>query len=98
MREAPCGRLFCARETDRKRAKRQPTLDTSRYHTTPPFTHRHTSDLLSSAFANLTSLAKELINLGKEAGNLEPTISTDEIQPLAHAAILPNGSPFDSRF
>lgn len=62
--------------------------------------HRHTSDLLSSSSADLTTLIKELIDLGKKAGNLKPTISTDEIQPLAHAAILPNGSghPFDSRF
>lgn len=81
-----------------KKSKRQATPDTSRYRTTPPFTHRHTSDLLSSSSVDLTTLIKELINLSKKAGNLEPTISTDEIQPLAHAAILPNGSPFDSRF
>lgn len=98
MVRRPAGRLFCARETDRKSSKRQSTLDTSQHCATQLFTHRHVSDLLNSAFANLTSLAKELINLSKETGNLEPTISTDEIQPLAHAAILPNGSPFDSRF
>ena len=98
MIEAPCGAPLFVRETDRKRAKRQPTPDTSQHCATQPFTHRHVSDLLNSAFANLTSLAKELINLSKETGDLEPTISTDEIQLLAHAAILPNGSPFDSRF
>ena len=96
----PAGRLLGVRETDRKSSKRQPTTDTSRYRTTLSFTHRHTSDLLSSSSADLTPLIKELINLSKKSGNFEPTISTGEIQPLAHAAILPNGSshPFESRF
>lgn len=70
MVRRPVGRLFCVRETGRKSSKRQSILDTGQHCATQPFTHRHVSDLLNSAFANLTSLAKELINLSKETGDI----------------------------
>ena len=95
MARRPAGRLFCARETDRKKTKRQPTPDTSRYRTTPPFTHRHTSDLLNSSSADLTSLIKELINPSKETDNWSrqspQTKSSPSLMPQSSlmAAVMP---------